>query len=1017
VISISLLGNLFLLVLGYNGKTVQSLENITMTKLPKAHRTHLLRRILKWMFLCALLLCLICSVLLWKGTLQRYLITYVLEGALNTRVEVASVTFRDDPHIDRLALYDGVGLAAVQPAVTLDDLNLVYTFNPQDGRYVRELTIHRLDVVLDGTTPEDTNFDFITDFLNAPATDIDPLPFLPQKLLLQDVGLDFAMPSWSTQVGGIAARAEVGGMDQATVAITGNPTHVSWSLPGLEDLPHDVSGNLDLQLTLAGPVMMASGRITLPELADLEGLLRVEDLEDGQSLDMLIDQASLQSNLWGNIASDLLPLQVHFDMFQLQNTHIEGLYSAGHLSEIVLQLSAVAEALRIGDVAQPWYEGNLHITAEGGLGKEPELSSVITLNDAQSIALNARGTMEDNTFQMRIEEWNRAQIRAITPRAFYSALDLVPGLTGISTHLDGHIAEEAYTVHAEVNPHSVSGKTLRIQADATGQLSGASGFLEEGRGLFTFGEGKVTLVGRAESLEDLSGKVTLEAVNPRAWLENWMDESPLAGLDSQLNGELLFASSTAETYELSTSLSLSDIHVKEMDLPENTTLRLTSAASVSKDLNLFKGDTLEMKLNDDAIVTLHDWNAGLAPFSVGANMDGNVDLEAVAPLLGMDDLRGLVSFQAPITMDNSSHLHGDLTMTLEDLGWGDLSLPYGASMSVTAPFDVTLNESVLAIPQLQAKLGDDTTLTLSKAKLSMAAETDLPLGSVAALDLKTGFAPLIAKGFLDNKTKGFARLEADSLRLEPQGLLGNFTFQLDASVLALAESLADIRDLTAKGSVQCTPEWSGSGDFEAASLIAGGSTLRALQGKMAVLGDLLRVEPCEAELFGGRVEIVVDVEPLSEAFPVRLTAKIIDIDLASFTTEFQPPSLLLAGKVNGDIMILFENNSLKDVKIDLKATDHVTVNRAIIEDMIRSQQFEGLSSRAVDKMVEKFLGNSDPVPFDEAHLDLGFEEGRFVGLTSLRSARPHINLDVRADPKALVSLMKAQQQMQLKELD
>ncbi len=287
--------------------------------------------------------------------------------------------------------------------------------------------------------------------------------------------------------------------------------------------------------------------------------------------------------------------------------------------------------------------------------------------------------------------------------------------------------------------------------------------------------------------------------------------------------------------------------------------------------------------------------------------------------------------------------------------------------------------------------------------------------TLSGLHTESGLAPVVSKGFLDAAT-GEATLDLESLWVSGAQVTGGTgAFSVELAEATRPGAVARLQGIHAEmaflvRSENSTPVLQGTGSIAGDLLEAGGVKLRAINGALRGEGRRLHVENLTSDLLGGRLVARAEIGVLEAGLPVHIFADLHDVDLGLFTEEFEPPSVVLTGKVSGNGAIQLSPSGFEDFEAQLTAEKGITLNRGMVEQILLSQQVAGVTGgKTLGKVVQKVIGEGEQRPFDRATMDLGFEGGRITGQARLESEQLNLTIDIKADPEALLEALRIQQ--------
>jgi hypothetical protein len=392
------------------------------------------------------------------------------------------------------------------------------------------------------------------------------------------------------------------------------------------------------------------------------------------------------------------------------------------------------------------------------------------------------------------------------------------------------------------------------------------------------------------------------------------------------------------------------------------------------------------------------FDSGVATYTMKA------DLAEAGGLLGLAGWGGTVEAQGEITPGDPA-LPGKIEMKLLNIVSDSFSLPYEVPMTVTARHTRDAKSGEFKLSDIAAALEGQA--EVSAATLSAA----WPKASAGGLKIALQPAFLASQGLLESGA-GTISLSGDAVALSLDGLGAPLAFTIDATELVLPEKAAALRMVSGSGTLGWSGGMQATGNLAVGQFLCAGAVLENATGTLRAEGTAVIIDDIKGTLFGGAVAGTLRAEPFAEGLPMRLEARLEGGDLALFTAQVQPPGVNVTGSVAGDVLVGIRGEDFTELVIDLGAPAGVTINKALVQQMLMSQDMAGMTgSKTVGKVLEKIVGGDEQRPFDSAELKLGLADGRIAGTAFLKSKALNLNVDIKADPGAVWEAIQSRGQV------
>ena len=119
-----------------------------------------------------------------------------------------------------------------------------------------------------------------------------------------------------------AASARLYTATSGAVTILGPELDLAWAVGEAKAGQQHAKGDVALDGAWSETGMEASGSVDFGELAQVEGTFAMETRDGAPYVDLTVPQASLRDPLWSAVATEHLPIALHFDALSLSDVRI-----------------------------------------------------------------------------------------------------------------------------------------------------------------------------------------------------------------------------------------------------------------------------------------------------------------------------------------------------------------------------------------------------------------------------------------------------------------------------------------------------------------------------------------------------------------------------------------------------------------------------------------------------------------------------------------------------------------------
>ncbi|MCC6696548.1 MAG: hypothetical protein IT365_13030 [Candidatus Hydrogenedentes bacterium] len=453
-----------------------------------------------------------------------------------------------------------------------------------------------------------------------------------------------------------------------------------------------------------------------------------------------------------------------------------------------------------------------------------------------------------------------------------------------------------------------------------------------------------------------------------------------------------------------------------LNVPTETPLSAKGTLTLSDDFSILRAETLNFTLTDDAHLDLTGLELRLSPFSASGRVAGKIDFDYVAPILGLESIVGALIIDAPLRYDKGL-AEGSFRLEGDGFGYGRWAGPYGTPVLAEGNLVFDTAKAKGTIEQLHVAWGDGTQANGTPFDFGIT-----PIAFNGPVSIETDLAPLVDLRFLDS-AEGKASVSG-TLGYGDGVPKAGVHVDLAANSFILSGAAAALAGLSAAGSIYYEDSLSGNLQFAAASAAAAGAELEQPRGICAIENGVAKVSGAEASLYGGQLTINGEVNLLDTNAGGRVEARFTGIDLDRFTKEYEPPSVRLTGLADGTVLLVWNQDGLQDLRVDLASNQDFSLNREVIESLLLQSLTSGVTGlKMLNRRIQKkTIGEEAMREFDNATASLSlegerYEEQRLVGPVALKSETLDFSIDVAVDLRAIADALEIQQQAKLEEGD
>ncbi len=976
-------------------------------------------RILRRVLLGALVILITLAVIWMTGWPQRSAIVYAGREYLGAELAVRGVSTFGSLRIDELQIYDSkTERDANNPATVLSGVSVDYALRSAQGRLLPRITIASIEITLDATDPEDTNFDFLRDLLEEEKPPSTSNRFIPQQVEIGSITATVRTERATAELNGFSFTGAFADAENFDAQLAADALRGKWQLN--EGTVNDVDeGTLYARIWRVSPAIMAGLEGKPPSEFGVRIDARVPNyLDTGDHLLVMMNESATDISIkWNSLRvfgtelskafGELLPIRAEFEVADFGESQITMRIVDGAPAFPDAKFSAVVTNLRVGEAEHEWYTGGLTFEAVTSAGETNSGEFLLALNEGQRLTANVSGNVDAGQIKVQLDDWTPEQVRGAAPVDFRSTIDSVSFDT-LSGLAEATWSGETYLATAEVQSQGGGGEDpIRFAQDARGDRD--TGPLLEGTLEARLGPGQVSAVANVVSEEAFDVVLTLTDVDPARWAGFATAAILPEDFEGRLSGTAKISAQESDEFaKIAPDLQLRDVTFGELSFAN---IALTGAASASKDFNALHGGEATLVADELHTLTLTNIVTDVEAQTASAQLAGKIDVSPFVADTEFGDLYGEFAIEGTLRYADG-RVTGPMNATTGNFGYGDLGVPYGSTLAARGnlKFDTESRKGTLDV--VEVELPDRAKVT--SPSIAIAASPFTASGDVA-IDAACALAvDMSLLGRAEGRVIGNA-----AFAINPDdGLKATWNAILDAKFLVLNEDAAfvDGAHAEAKGGYDRNG-LSGDGTLTASKLGAAGASVRDISGGLVLNGETMRLGGLQGTLFGGRVIADVVVGVLEENMPINLSAQYEQLDLALLTEEVQPPQVKLTGIASGSATVEYGLEGLGDFWVHAESTENFSLDRETVEKMIFQQKIlESFGTRQVQRILRELVGADPQRPFDSGEMVLRLEDERIKGTADLRSVKTEdlrglsLLIELAIDPPVLADALVLLQQ-------
>lgn len=976
--------------------------------MPSREKTPGLGALRRWILrslAIGLLLTALLAGLCFTGIPQRAAARFLLASQLGGDAQISSVGLGNPLVIQGITLSSRAA-ALYGPLVQLDRLETAYHLTPDNKRYLKSVAITGLNVSLEQGAAG-SNFQFLIDRFSQPAGGGDATPWIPEVISVDQLGFSLHFPTYQLQADHLGIHAELGDATTGSAHIAGPSAALAWSSELGGGSVKTSTGAVALDASWTNEGVDVDADIDLGALARLKGTFSTTQRSGMPYYALSIPEAALQDPLWGAMINDLSPVPTRFDGLTLTDSDVHFHFPAEGPTIDQASVDATFTGFSAGPMDAPYYSGPLRLALRGNYGATTEIVGAVTLREGLKVDASFQLTPEGLGGTFGWEPWPREDLLALTPPAYAGYIEMLQplarlGAKGTLTQtpdlfkLDGHLAagfgqgppmdipmEIAWTDDAGVTTLTVSVEASMDQAHIKSTTSVPEGGTP-----------------RVEN--------TLTDFSPNAWARHLLGSDMLAGLTASLSGSANLSMPPDQPLQIDLDLRSPGLAYGAVVLPAEAPLTVAGTLRYDTTSGKLGGDTLKLAQEGTADLMASKWSLDLTKAALTTRLMGTASLGGLGAIIALPELYGDATIEGTLSASPAKTAFQDFTASSDSISYGEFSVPYGSQLTLAGGLVYDSALGTLQMEKVKAAIDTGTRIDLEAMTLHFAKDSTPMTAEFNNLKFDSDLSLLKSKQLIDEVTGGQASLSSEQLAWNGAAISGLSTWALHADTLVLPEKMGRFEALDISGNYDPASGQEGGGPLAVGPFsiyeIPFGATSTTLRVKASTMGW----DPLVTAFLGGTLVLEGEVKFREANYPAELKAEVHELDLEQFTQTFKPPDVVMTGKVNGTADLVVSMEGLVDLKVDLTASENLTLNQAAVRQILMSQYVnDAVGSKSIQKIMEKVIGKDEQRSFEKAILTLGMKDGLIVGEARLESKNLDVTVDINAEPEAILQAIQS----------
>jgi len=885
---------------------------------------------------------------------------------------------------------------------------MAYDLAPVQNRYIQSVNLSGIRLSLQQGLAE-SNFQFLLDQFAQPGSEggNDITQWIPERVLVDDLWVELKFPSYYLRMDRLGFEAALSGVQEGSLAFQAPAAGIAWSSVYTPGGLQSGAGALNFDASWNGTDVDLDVEIDLGKLARVRGTATVMHRDGDPYFALSLPEAALEDPLWSAALTDFSPVPIRFDRLTLTDSEIHVHQSGDRMFVDQATIDASIPVLSVGTEDAPYYNGPITLMVQGNYGAETTISGEVTL--LENTRLNGTfawtGDGLKGTFQC--PPWSRDSLAQLLPPDYAGFLALLKplkelGAIGTLAHTPGElkVAGTLSGDFGESAPIEIPlNVTFKSEADGSALSLDARLALQDG----TLRSEVFVLPDTPVTLDNTFDKVR---VNP--WTRVLLGSELIPWFAGELSGTTRVSVPSEQPLALDVDLTGNNLQYGDLVLPTDTPVRLTGR--LTYDLASGKLASRDAHLEQEGVVdlTTKSWSLDLNTTAMGLALESTLSLDAVAALFGLSDLYGNAAIAGDLSVGPEKTVLSEFDATSEDMGYGDYSVPYGSALNLKGSLTYARGPNTLHLTPLEATIGTGTQLAAGALEFQFPGEQKAFRMRAAPLLLETDLDILVQRGLIGSVSGAAVTVKSDDFGWNGEAYAGVLAWDIAAERLEMPDDMATLDQLAWSGRYNPGDEEDGGGRLTATSFSIYKIPFGAADTLLKVTPQHLVCDSLETTFLGGSLLLSGRIDYQDVSFPTLVKVAVTELDLEQFTQTFEPPDVVLTGKVNGTADLSLSTDGLLDLHVDVTASENLTLNRSMVRQILMSQYVnDAVGSKSVQKVIEKVIGKDDQRPFDKAILQLRLEDGFIRGIARLESESLDVTVDINAEPKAILEAIRS----------
>ena len=426
------------------------------------------RRRRRWgrgVLLLVILAILAAAAALLSGAPQRRFIPEAAQRVLGAEVSMAVRSTWNRVELGDILLREP-NAPDLPPLVRAESLSMPWTFS--GPRHIPSLAIAGLELNLNGSDPQRTNYGWVGRFMAQPSSGWDLLPYTPVNVTMAPIRVMAELPGGSMALegagaGGLVLTAAMESVQRYKIGLVGNDTEIRWALPGIA--PQTFSKNsIRLQVEADETGYAAAVDLQLPKKDRVQGTVHVT-LEGQNALaEVVVKDSVLRQPIWTELAALFLPVPVRFAAVECPDLQARLRRGPDGWGMDKVDLHSRVNGLTVGPIAAPWFFGDVQL-ASVDPPKNAQFAATAVINDLPPILFHWSAKSDGWKINAALDHWTPEQVIPLLPANAKAVMGVnLPFATvSLTSELGPTLDGWAFSGDARFQPVTGAGDPLTVQ--------------------------------------------------------------------------------------------------------------------------------------------------------------------------------------------------------------------------------------------------------------------------------------------------------------------------------------------------------------------------------------------------------------------------------------------------------------------------------------------------------------------------------------------------------------------------